>query len=98
MIVVSSAEKPFMYTAKNTARRQAILQDYEPEIEELYRTVEESAQAELKPPQSWGLANTTCFVRLVVNKVLNVTLDDDDDMFRKGCDRYDTLLTCACTR
>ena len=76
-----------MYTAKNTARRQAILRDYEPEIEELYHTVEQSAQTELAPPQSWDLADTADFVRLVVSKVLNTTLNDDDDLFRKGCDR-----------
>ena len=92
MIIVSSADKPFMYTAKNTARRQAILRDYEPEIEGLYRTVDQSAQAELPLPQSWEIASAAAFVRLVVAKVLNTTLEDDDDMFRKGCDRFVFLI------
>lgn len=92
MVIVSSPGKPFVYTAKNTARRQAILQNYETEIEELYRTVEETAQAELSPPNSWDIASTTEFVRVVVNRVLKTAVRDDEDIFRKGCDRWD------CTR
>ena len=87
MIIVSSPSKPFTYTAKNTARRQAILQDYEAEIEALYNVVEESAQAELAPPSSWDIAAATDFVRLVVNKVMNNAVADDDNLFYKGCDR-----------
>ena len=91
MIMVATPEKPFVYTAKNTARRQAIIQTYEPEIEELYHTVEETAQVELSPPTSWDIASTIAFVRVVVNRVLNAAAEDDDDIFRKGCDR------CVCT-
>ena len=87
MILVSSPGKPFTYTAKNTARRQAILKDYEPEVEALYQAVEETAQAELEPPQSWDLGGSRHFVRTVVNKVLSADVSDDDDIFRKGCDR-----------
>ncbi|EKM49937.1 uncharacterized protein PHACADRAFT_213717 [Phanerochaete carnosa HHB-10118-sp] len=86
MIVVSSPGKPFTYTAKNTARRQAILKDYEPEVEALYQAIEETTQAELPPPESWDLDSTIEFVRTVVNRVLNVPVGDADDIFRKGCD------------
>ena len=92
MIIVSSPNKPFVWTAKNTPRRQAILQDYEPEIENLYRNVEETAQIELSPPSSWDITSTTTFVRVVVNRVLKTTAEDDDDIFRKGCDRYEPVM------
>ncbi|KAJ7819956.1 hypothetical protein B0H14DRAFT_3089317 [Mycena olivaceomarginata] len=39
MILVSKPNKPFTYTAKMTARRQAIITDYEDEIAELYDAV-----------------------------------------------------------
>ena len=87
MIIVSSPSKPFMYTAKNTARRQAILRDYEAEIEALYNVVEDGTQADLSPPQSWDVEHTRDFVRRVVKKVLNMEVRDTDDLFRKGCDR-----------
>lgn len=86
MIIVSSPHKPFTYTAKNTARRQAILNDYEPEIEALYKAVDETSQPELEAPQSWDLEGTTEYVRTVVHKVMSFSVDDDDDIFRKGCD------------
>ncbi|GJE91046.1 acetyl-CoA synthetase-like protein [Phanerochaete sordida] len=86
MIIVSSPSKPFTYTAKNAPRRQAILNDYEPEIEALYNVVEKGTQDGTSPPQTWDLAGTTQFVRGVVTKVLNTHVGDDEDIFRKGCD------------
>ena len=47
MIIASTPSKPFMYTAKNTARRQAILSTYEAEINALYVAVDETTQSDL---------------------------------------------------
>ena len=88
MIIVSTRAKPFSYTAKNTARRQAILQDYEPEIEALYHAMEDSAQTVLPAPSSWDFASALDFVRTTVKKVLRVPTLDTDDLFYKGCDRF----------
>ena len=88
MIIVSSAAKPFTYTAKSTPRRPAIIKEYEPEIEALYATVDETTQAHLPPPRSWNLPNTLDFVRFVVNGVMARAVSDTDDLFQKGCDRY----------
>jgi len=37
MVLLAKPSKPFLYTAKNTTRRQAIIDEYEEEIDELYR-------------------------------------------------------------
>ena len=91
MIIVSKPSKPFTYTAKLTARRQAIIKDYAEEIERLYESVDESTQPDFIPPPNWDLAHALHFVRTVVNTVLNVTPGDDDDIFQCGCDRFGSV-------
>lgn len=97
MIIVASPNKPFEYTAKFTARRQAIIAAYELEIEALYATVDETTQADITPPSSWSKEHTVNFVRTAVNKVLKSPAADTEDIFQQGCDRYvqspDTALT-----
>lgn len=87
MILVAKPDKPFTYTAKNTARRQAVINDYEPEINALYDTVAESTQTSIPTPEVWDAVATTSFVRDVVGKVLRAPIKDDDDLFENGCDR-----------
>ena len=91
MIIVASPTKPFAYTAKNTARRQAIIADYDPEIEDLYTAVAETTQADIPPPKDWSISESTRFVRDVVARVLKNPVQDTDDLFQKGCDRYPDL-------
>ncbi|TCD70281.1 putative NRPS-like protein biosynthetic cluster [Steccherinum ochraceum] len=88
MILVTSEAKPFTYTAKATPRRQAIINEYEPEIDAIYAAVAESSQADadLEPPKTWDLPGTLAFVRTVVSRVVLAKLKDSDDMFQKGCD------------
>ncbi|KAK0216122.1 hypothetical protein IW262DRAFT_1449678 [Armillaria fumosa] len=86
MIIVAKPTKPFTYTAKNTARRQAILTDYSDEILAVYETVEESTQANIPPPSEWDDASTEEFVRTVVLQVLSHSISDNDDFFQHGCD------------
>ena len=86
MIIVTDPAKPFTYTAKNTLRRQAIVAEYEPEIEALYAAVDETTQADLAPPASWDLSSTTKFVKSVVTKVVKQSVNDTDDIFQQGCD------------
>lgn len=90
MIIVASPSKPFQYTAKTTARRQVVINDYEDEIKELYATVDESTQSSISPPDTWDILSTTDFIRTVVNKVLVNAIQDNDDLFEHGCDR------CVC--
>lgn len=88
MFIVAKPPKPFTYTAKNTARRQAVIADYNEEINALYNAVEESTQTSIPPPSDWSLGNITNFVRAVVSKVLLHTVQDDGDNFQHGCDRF----------
>ncbi|KAK0463970.1 uncharacterized protein EV420DRAFT_1638889 [Desarmillaria tabescens] len=86
MILVAKPDKPFTYTAKNTARRQVILEDYSQEISDLYKTVEESTQTSISLPLEWDTKSTKDFVRTVVLQVLSHSVLDDDDLFQHGCD------------
>ncbi len=49
--------------------RQAILDDYSEEIIAVYKTVEESTQADIPPPLDWDDISTKEFVRTVVFQV-----------------------------
>ncbi|KZT01340.1 acetyl-CoA synthetase-like protein [Laetiporus sulphureus 93-53] len=86
MILVSKPSKPFTYTAKNTARRQAVIDDYEEEINAAYDLVEESTQSSIPPPRRWDIVTTTKFVRAVVSKISVHHVQDSDDLFEHGCD------------
>lgn len=87
MILVSSPRKPFVLTAKLTARRQAVIAEYEPEIDALYDAVDETAQAAKGFPNEWTEQNSLEFARNLINGVLKVPVKDDDDIFQHSCDR-----------
>lgn len=91
MILVSYPSKPFTYTAKNTVRRQAVIADYEAEIERLYAAVQETTQPHISMPETWTRPNTLMFVRIIVTEVLKREISDDQDLFESGCDRYAQL-------
>ncbi|THH31711.1 hypothetical protein EUX98_g2485 [Antrodiella citrinella] len=87
MILVASPTKPFSYTAKNTPRRQAILREYDEEIEALYAAAAETTQAdEIPSPSTWDETSTLTFVSLVVSQVVKSSPADTDDIFQTGCD------------
>ena len=87
MIIVAKPTKPFTYTAKNTVRRQAILDDYNSEIDALYDAVSDTAQEDLTPPHQWSQESTLEFLRVIVQRVMKKSIADDDDFFQHGCDR-----------
>ncbi|OCB92288.1 acetyl-CoA synthetase-like protein [Sanghuangporus baumii] len=86
MIIVVSPSKPFTYTAKNTARRQVIIEDYVEEIDAIYTAVEESTQANIPLPPSWSFKHALEFTRKTVQGVMKLSIGDDADLFRHGCD------------
>lgn len=92
MILVAKPDKPFQYTAKSTARRQVIIEQYEDEIEAVYNAVEATTQANIPLPKEWDIISTTNFVRAVVNGVLVHAVKDEDDIFQHGCDRYGQII------
>jgi hypothetical protein len=87
MILVSSPKKPFTHTAKLTARRQAIIAEYEPEIDALYDAVDETAQAVKDFPREWTKESSLEFARKIIGSVLKVPVKDGDDIFQHSCDR-----------
>ena|ERR1700733_8241071 len=95
MVLVASPSKPFTYTAKGTPRRQAILNDYKTEIEALYATVDETAQPQVPLPANWSNSNALEFVRATVSNVMNQDVEDEDDFFQHGCDRYVCVASFA---
>jgi len=89
MIIVSKEEKPFVYSAKGDPRRKTVIADYEAEIEELYQTVEDTTISMLNPSTTLLLDESIVYVRAVVLGVMMTALEDDDDLFAHGCDRFD---------
>ena len=90
MILVSSPRKPFVLTAKLTVRRQAVIAEYEPEIDALYEAVDETAQVVRCFPKEWTEQTSLEFARTLVGNVLKVPVGDDDDIFQHSCDRSDS--------
>ncbi|KAI0298355.1 acetyl-CoA synthetase-like protein [Multifurca ochricompacta] len=86
MITVADPSKPFVYTAKMTTRRQAILKDYETEIEALYSIVEQTSQVDAPLPSEWTLSQSLYYVRQIVHKVMGQKVADSADVFQHGCD------------
>ncbi|KAJ7204502.1 hypothetical protein GGX14DRAFT_460740 [Mycena pura] len=78
----------FTYTAKMTARRQAVIADYDDEIATLYDDVEKTTSTVLKVQSltEWDNASVLDFVRDVVKNVVASGLHDDEDIFQRGCD------------
>lgn len=93
MILVASPSKPFAYTDKGTLKRPLTTSLYEEEIQAAYSAVENSSQTGIDPPSSWEYPDVLEFVRKVVAKVLERELQDDDDIFQSGGDRYVELST-----
>jgi len=86
MLIVASPSKPFAYTAKMTARRQAILKDYDEEINALY-AMEQTSQVDIPLPVEWTPSQSLDYVRHIVHKVMSQEVADGVDIFQHGCDR-----------
>ncbi|GBE77884.1 acetyl-CoA synthetase-like protein [Sparassis crispa] len=86
MIIVTKPSKPFQFTAKGTIRRQECINAYADEIEAVYQAVQDSSEVEVPIPVSWSSATTLEFIRGLVERVTEMKLADDDDLFQQGCD------------
>lgn len=90
MIVIADPAKPFKVTPKQSLRRSDILQDYSDEIAKAYQAFElpVSSKDIISPPNSWSEADSVAFVHAAVTHILGLDLQDDDDFFQKGVNRY----------
>ncbi|PBL03992.1 NRPS-like enzyme [Armillaria gallica] len=86
MILVAKPSKPFEFTAKGTIRRKAILKAYDQEIEDLYKSVDDTSHADVVIPQLWSLRNVMTMIRDIVTAVLDREIGDSDDIFVAGGD------------
>ena len=87
MIIVASPSKPFLYAAKMTPRRQAILKDYDEEINALYHGAEQRSQIDVPLPIEWTSSKSLDYVRRITHKVMAKKVTDVVDIFQHGCDR-----------
>ncbi|KAK0190677.1 hypothetical protein F5146DRAFT_564151 [Armillaria mellea] len=87
MIIVTKPGRPLAYTAKNTVS----LNDYGAEIETLYKTVDDNAQAGMLPPLEWDGTSTHESVRNVVSQTLLRPIPDNADLFQYGCDSLQAI-------
>ena len=87
MIIVASPSKPFMYAAKMTPRRQAILKDYYEAINALYHSAEQTSQIDIRLPHEWTSSKSLDYVRRMTHKVMMQKVADGVDIFQHGCDR-----------
>ncbi len=88
MILVATPDKPFTYNLKGYPRRKTLEKLYSEEIDELYAEIESSAQSDIPSPSTWDAESIRHFLRAVVESTLHQPLDDEEDFFRHGCDRY----------
>ena len=99
MIIVTNPSKPFLYTAKGTIRRQAIINEYEEEINAAYDTVDGSSQIDVTEPSTWDFASVKSFVRQVFDRTLKsgmLGIDDNMDLFEVGLDRQAAIHFAGC--
>ncbi|EEB88593.1 hypothetical protein MPER_13499, partial [Moniliophthora perniciosa FA553] len=57
MILPTSPSKPFMYTEKGSLRRGAILKAYTSNIDELYKSAEQTVSSNVLFPTDWHFDN-----------------------------------------
>jgi hypothetical protein len=88
MIITVHPSKPLEFTPKGTPRRQVCLKAYEKEIDAVYEVVNESSQNDIPVPENWTAKTAMRFVDTAVRRVLRYPIDEDQDIFLQGCDRF----------
>jgi len=91
MVIVTSPEKPFVFSAKGGIKRKAAEAEYADEISSLYFAVGQCiVREDPSYPFTWDLDSVSRYVRTIIERTLfnsDVNLSDDDDIFNNGCDR-----------
>ncbi|KAM3511235.1 hypothetical protein MY11210_005104 [Beauveria gryllotalpidicola] len=89
LVTVSDPEKPFLYSAKGSLQRGAVIKLYKNDIEALY-----SAQEVIEPAQlnTTTLESLTASIRSLFKSVSpEGTIEDDDDFFLHGIDSLQVI-------
>lgn len=96
MILVSSPSKPWAYSLKAIPRRQAVIDQYEPEIEAVYKQVEDVPTVKIHQVRDWIQEDSLKYVRGLVHDVMKHKIGDNEDLFQSGCDRSVLHLLRGC--
>lgn len=88
MVLIADPAKPFEYTSKGSIRREITLGRYQKEIDQLYDIVEAPDSFETAHPRSLEPSTVLDVIRTTVQRVLERKVEDDEDVFRLGADRY----------
>ena len=88
LVLIAKPDKPFIYTGKGSIRKSFAIREHAEEIDALYAAQAARASVDVKAPTVWSLSATEAYVREVVGKVLVQEVDDGDDIFQSGGDRY----------
>ncbi|TEB21758.1 acetyl-CoA synthetase-like protein [Coprinellus micaceus] len=94
MVMVSKSDKPFLYTAKGTPRRQVVIDLYEKEINALYTATSDAHTANPPTTNLGALESCTQIARGIVKQALGASgarLGDADDIFQSGCDSLQAI-------
>ncbi|OAQ97692.1 hypothetical protein LLEC1_03573 [Akanthomyces lecanii] len=89
LVTLSNPEKPFLYSAKGSLRRGAVIKMYKKEIEDLFAASEVIEPAQL---DTTTLESLTTGIRSLCNAASpGDALDDDDDFFLQGIDSLQVI-------
>ncbi|KAF9505928.1 hypothetical protein BS47DRAFT_1322053 [Hydnum rufescens UP504] len=86
MIILATPTKPFTFSAKGSVRKSAVVASYVDEIEAIYAAAESASSVDVPAPEKWTKESTLDYVKRVVQKVLQVKIGNDDDIFQHGGD------------
>lgn len=65
-----------------------IIKQYEDEIDKSYTEVETAPIVEFESPKVFGGEESRSYVSQLVKQAMGRVLQDNDDFFLSGCDRY----------
>lgn len=92
MLLLADPSKPFVITAKGTAKKETVLKDYEKEIEEAYQAAQfGSLMPGVPSPEAWEFEECLELVRRIVCGIMQeddaCSTCDPDDVKGKGRQR-----------
>lgn len=88
MILVAHPDRPFDYTPKATLRRAAILTAYHKMIDNAYKAVDDISVEGNGIPIGRTHDKITRFIRNLFRKVVDNKIQDTENLYDFGGDRY----------
>ncbi|KAJ7718234.1 putative aminoadipate reductase [Mycena metata] len=88
MILVTEADRPMLRAPKGTVMKKSTIALYQQDIEDLYGTIETSANAasDIDPPSSWTPSDLEPWLKIHASLVAGKDLRGGRDLFYQGLD------------